>query len=63
MRGRKQRGRGRGPAHGYPDGGFHPGRGRGRGGRGPSHVAMYEDDGDFAIDTMNFRMSNLSRHL
>jgi hypothetical protein len=26
-------------------------------------VAIYDDDGELAIDTMNFCMSNLSRHL
>lgn len=66
MAGRKQRGRGRG----YPDGGIDRGRsrdsrgrGRGRGREDPGYVAIYDDDGELAIDTMNFCMSNLSRHL
>jgi hypothetical protein len=67
MTGPKIRGRGRG--RGYPDRGIDRGHGRGARGRGrargrgsPGYMAIYEDDGDFAIDAMHLRMSNLSRH-
>jgi hypothetical protein len=62
MAGRKKRGRGRGYSNGGHDRGRSRGHGRGRGRGGPGYVAIYDDDGDLAIDTMNFRMSNLSRH-
>lgn len=66
MAGRKQRGRGRGYPGGANDRGRGRdsrgcGRGRGRGGPG-GYVVMYDDDEGLANATMNFRMSNLSRH-
>jgi hypothetical protein len=58
----------RGRKRGYPNrgtgqtrGGGARGRGRARGRGGPDYVAIYEDDGDFAIDA-HFRMFNLFRH-
>jgi len=67
MAGPQKRGRGRGhPDRGIDRGGSGGrgarGRGRARGHGGPGYVAVYEDDGDFAIDAVHFRMSNLSRH-